>query len=177
MRIAALLIIGSSFLVASCSHEPTPVAPVVKDFEVSRYLGTWYEVLRMPHSFEEGLDGVTAEYRLNGDGTLEVTNRGYHRDDEEWQTAIGTAVPLDRGDASLKVTFFWPFYGGYYISELDRNYQYAIVTSDNHEYFWLLARDPDISQDVIDLAIAQANKWGFDTSQMIQVKHPAGPNL
>ncbi|MCK7459358.1 lipocalin family protein [Idiomarina aminovorans] len=162
-----------TFLLSACNSQPTPVAGVVEDFDAERYLGKWYEIARMPHSFEEGLQSVTAEYRLNGDGTLEVTNRGYHTKDEEWQTAIGLAEPVENMKAAYQVTFFWPFYGGYYVSWLDDNYQLAIVTSDSHEYFWLLSRTPDVAQEDIDYALAKAHQWGYNIDQMIRVDHPA----
>lgn len=162
-----------TFLLSACNSQPTPVAEVVDDFEAEHYLGKWYEIVRMPHSFEEGLQGVTAEYRLNGDGTLEVTNRGYHVKNEEWQTAIGLAEPVENMDAAYQVTFFWPFYGGYYVSWLGGDYQQAIVTSDSHEYFWFLSRSPDVSQADIDYALAKAHEWGYDIDQMIIVDHPA----
>jgi len=162
------------FLLFGCTHEATPVAPPVKNFEIERYTGRWYEILRMPHGFEENLDAVTAEYRLNPDGTVEVTNRGFNRKEKEWQTAVGTALPLaDKGTAKYKVTFFWPFYGGYYVSWLDKNYEVAMVTSDSTDYFWLLARTPEVSQDIIDLATAQAYEWGIDSSKLIQVDQSA----
>ncbi|RUO78202.1 hypothetical protein CWI84_10915 [Idiomarina tyrosinivorans] len=159
-----------------CNADPTPVAAPVKSFSLAKYSGKWYEILRLPHDFEENLQGVTAEYRVNADGTMEVTNRGYNTEDGEWQTAIGKAKPIKGMTAAFDVTFFWPFYGGYYVSWLDKDYQYAIVTSDSHDYFWLLARSPKVPQDVIDLAIANANQWGFDTDQILRVQHPAGPN-
>ncbi|RUO72757.1 lipocalin family protein [Idiomarina seosinensis] len=158
---------------AGCQSEPTPVAPPVKQFNADQYLGKWYEILRMPHGFEENLIAVTAEYRLNGDGSLEVTNRGWHVNDKEWQTAIGKAEPVEGMTAAYQVTFFWPFYGGYYVSWLSDDYQLAIVTSDAHDYFWLLSRSPNVDQSDIDLALAKANQWGFDIDQMIEVDHPA----
>lgn len=163
-------------LLTGCNSQPTPVADTVDDFNAERYLGTWYEIVRMPHSFEEGLQEVTAEYRLNGDGTLEVTNRGYHVGEQEWQTAIGRAEPVESMTAAYQVTFFWPFYGGYYVSWLTDDYQQAIVTSDSHEYFWFLSRDPNVSQADIDYAIAKAHEWGYDIDQMIVVDHPADKN-
>ena len=169
---AALL----TLLLSACKSQPTPVAEVVDEFDADRYLGKWYEIARMPHSFEEGLQGVTAEYRLNGDGTLEVTNRGFHVENQEWQTAIGKAEPVENMKAAYQVTFFWPFYGGYYVSWLDDNYQQAIVTSDSHEYFWFLSRTPNVSQSDLDYALAKANEWGYDIDQMIIVDHPAGVN-
>ncbi|PYE31857.1 apolipoprotein D and lipocalin family protein [Idiomarina fontislapidosi] len=153
--------------VSGCKSDPTPVAPPVKNFSAQKYLGKWYEIVRMPHSFEENLQGVTAEYRLNADGTIEVTNRGYNVVDKEWQTAIGKAEPVQGMTAAYKVTFFWPFYGGYYVSWLSPDYSMAIVTSDSHDYFWLLSRSPKVDQSDIDFALAKANEWGYDIDQMI----------
>lgn len=168
-----LLAALTAFLLLGCKSNPTPVAEPVQSFQAERYLGKWYEILRMPHGFEENLIAVTAEYRLNGDNTLEVTNRGWHINDKEWQTAIGRAEPVDGMTAAYQVTFFWPFYGGYYVSWLDKDYQLAIVTSDSKDYFWLLSRTPDVDQSDIDYALAKANEWGFDIDRMIEVEHPA----
>ncbi|WP_404399865.1 lipocalin family protein [Idiomarina seosinensis] len=163
----------SVVFLAACQSEPTPVKAPVQVFDAEQYLGKWYEVLRMPHGFEENLIAVSAEYRLNGDGSLEVTNRGWHVNDNEWQTAIGRAEPVENLTAAYQVTFFWPFYGGYYVSWLDPDYQLAMVTSDSHDYFWLLSRTPAVAQSDIDFALAKAKQWGFDIDQMIQVEHPA----
>lgn len=171
-----MLALLASVILLGCSSAPTPVAPVINDFEAERYLGKWYEIIRLPHSFEEGLDQVTAEYRLNADNTIEVTNRGYNVAEGKWETAIGHAEPI--GLAMYRVTFFWPFDGGYYISQLHEdargNYQVSVVTSDNHDYFWLLSRSPDVSEEVIEGVLKQAESWGYDTSQMIRVNHPTG---
>lgn len=173
MRAILVTTFLSFIFISGCTHEPTPIAPPVENFDVQKYGGTWYEIMRMPHAFEEGLQRVTAEYRLNGDGTLEVTNRGYHVEQQEWQTAIGHAEPLKAGTGMYKVSFFWPFYGGYYVTWLGDNYRYAMVTSDSPEYFWLLARSPQVPQDIVDLAMAQANDWGIDSSQLLMVEQPA----
>lgn len=171
-----LLALASIFCIVACSSTPTPVAPVVSEFEAQRYLGTWYEILRLPHSFEEGLQSVTAEYRRNADNSIEVTNRGYHVANGEWQTAIGHAVPIDL--AMYRVTFFWPFDGGYYVSWLQTdeqgNYAVSVVTSDSHDYFWLLARTPNISEETIAAIKEKAKNWGFETDRMIRVDHTAG---
>lgn len=173
-RLLTALILATTTL--GCSSTPTPVAPVIENFDAHRYLGTWYEIVRLPHSFEEGLDQVSAEYRLNADDTIEVTNRGYNTAEGAWETAIGHAEPV--GVAMYRVTFFWPFDGGYYISWLHEDqqgeYQVSIVTSDSHNYFWLLARTPNLSEEMIASALAKAESWGFDTSQMIRVNHPTG---
>lgn len=167
-----LLSVMAALFLVSCQSDPTPVVPPVDKFNPQQYLGKWYEILRMPHGFEENLIAVTAEYRLNADNSLEVTNRGWHINDKEWQTAIGRAEPIDGMKAAYQVTFFWPFYGGYYVSWLDDDYQLAIVTSDSKEYFWLLARSPEVEQSDIDYALAKAKQWGFNIERMIQVDHP-----
>lgn len=165
----------TGFGLTGCSNTPTPVAPIIEDFDPQGYLGTWYEIIRLPHSFEEGLEQVSAEYRQNADGSLEVTNRGYHTADGEWQTAIGHAEPV--APAMYKVTFFWPFAGGYYISRLntdaDGNYLHAVITSDSHDYFWLLSRQPQVPDNLIDEVLEQAESWGYKKSRMILVDHPA----
>lgn len=168
-----LLLALATLWLAGCQSEPTPVATPVKNFNAERYLGKWYEVVRLPHGFEENLIAVTAEYRMNADGTLEVTNRGWNTQDKEWQTAIGKAEPVKGMEGAYQVTFFWPFYGGYYVSWLDDDYSMALVTSDSKDYFWFLSRSPNVDQSDIDYALAKANQWGFDIDQMIQVKHPA----
>lgn len=171
-----LFVLLTSFFVFGCSSNPTPVAPVIEKFEATKYLGKWYEIVRLPHSFEEGLERVTAEYRLNNDGTIEVTNRGYNIELGEWETAIGHAKPV--GTAMYKVTFFWPFYGGYYISELQTNeagdYSVAVITSDSYEYFWVLSRTPNVPESVLDEIMKKAEVWGYDTNLMIRVNHQAG---
>lgn len=171
-----IVILLTSFFIVSCSSNPTPVAPVIEKFDATNYLGKWHEIVRLPHSFEEGLERVTAEYRLNKDGTIEVTNRGYNTELGEWETAIGHAKPIDT--AMYKVTFFWPFYGGYYISELQTNetgeYQLAVITSDSHDYFWVLSRTPNVPESVLEEVMKKAKTWGYDTSLMIRVNHQAG---
>lgn len=170
--------LACALALTACSSTPTPVAPVVSEFDAQSYLGKWYEIIRLPHSFEEGLESVSAEYRLNADNSIEVTNRGYHVRDGEWQTAIGHAVPVDK--AMYRVTFFWPFDGGYYVSWLQTdeqgNYEVAMVTSDSHDYFWLLARTPTIPEETIEEIKVRAKAWGFETDRMIRVDHTAGSN-
>ncbi|RZQ57295.1 hypothetical protein CWI82_08545 [Pseudidiomarina tainanensis] len=171
-----IAVLFTSIFLFGCTSKPAPVAPVIEQFDADNYLGKWYEIVRLPHSFEEDLERVTAEYRLNSDGTLEVTNRGYNVELGEWETAIGHAKPV--GTAMYKVTFFWPFYGGYYISELQSNsagkYTLAVITSDSHDYFWVLARTPEIPEAMLEELLQKAENWGYDTSLMIRVNHQAG---
>ncbi|RUO39366.1 hypothetical protein CWE15_09595 [Aliidiomarina taiwanensis] len=149
----------------------TPVVNPIQNFQAERYAGTWYEVLRLPHSFEKNLTQVTAEYRLNNDGTIEVTNRGFHSKKGRWQTAIGLAKPVAGLNAGFKVSFFWPFTGGYYIAELGSQYEYAVIVSDSRDYFWLLSRTPNPSQGLIDEVTAKAYDWGYNIDNLIRVQH------
>lgn len=157
---------------AACTSVPAGITPVAP-FELERYLGTWYEIARLDHSFERGLSDVSAQYRLNPDGSVAVINRGYHAEKDEWKEAVGHALPIgDKQTGSLKVSFFGPFYGGYHVAELDQDhYRWALVVGPNRDYLWILARDKHISDTVRDRLLATARAAGFDTSALIWVEH------
>ena len=159
-------------LLCGCLGMPQQVAPV-DGFELERYLGKWYEVARLDHSFERGLERVTAEYSLRDDGGVRVVNRGFSVEDNEWQQAEGKAYLVeDAGTGYLKVSFFGPFYGAYVIFELDRqDYGYAFVSGPNHDYLWLLARNPDPGPELIERFVDAARERGFDTDALIFVTH------
>lgn len=164
------LIILACMGIGGCLGMPKDVNPV-KDFEVNRYLGKWYEIARLDHSFERGLENVTAEYSIREDGGVSVNNRGYSTADEEWSEATGKAYFVKSTDEGyLKVSFFGPFYGSYVIFELDKeNYQYAFVSGPDLSYLWLLSRTPEVSDEVISGFVKQAKTLGFDTSDLIMV--------
>ncbi len=164
--------IACLLLVSGCVGVPDGVAPV-ENFELARYLGRWYEIARLDHSFERGLSRVTAEYSLREDGGVRVVNRGYSEKKKEWKEAEGKAYFVDRADQGhLKVSFFGPFYGAYIVFELDReNYQYALVSGPDKSYFWILARRPDMDKELKERLIAKAAARGFDTSGLIFVGH------
>jgi apolipoprotein D and lipocalin family protein len=151
---------------------PDNVQPV-ENFELARYLGTWYEIARLDHSFERGLSRVTAEYSLREDGGVRVVNRGYSEQDKEWKEAEGRAYFVDRTDQGhLKVSFFGPFYGSYIVFELDRDsYQYALVSGPDKSYFWILARRPEMDKELKERLVAKAAARGFDMSGLIFVRH------
>lgn len=159
-------------LVVACVGIPDNVKPV-EDFRLDRYLGTWYEIARLDHSFERGLSRVTAEYSLREDGGVRVVNRGYSEQDKEWKEVEGRAYFVDRADQGhLKVSFFGPFYGSYIIFELDRDsYQYALVSGPDKSYFWILARRPEMDKELKQRLVAKAAARGFDTSNLIWVAH------
>jgi len=156
---------------SGCLGMPEDVQPV-NDFQLDRYLGRWYEVARLDHSFERGLEKVTAEYSMREDGGVSVVNRGFSTEDNEWNEATGKAYFVNSSEEGfLKVSFFGPFYGSYVVFELDReHYQYAFVSGPDLSYLWLLARTPEVSQEIIDDFIEKSRSLGFDTSKIILVK-------
>lgn len=150
---------------------PASVTPV-SGFESSRYLGTWFEIARLDHSFERGLENVTAEYSLGENGSLRVVNRGFSPPDQMWKEAEGIAYFVQNPDTGyLKVSFFGPFYGSYVIFALDReDYSYAYVSGPDNSYLWLLSRTPDVSEARIKDFMEEARTRGFDTDALILVK-------
>lgn len=166
------LLLSITLLLASCTGIPENIKPV-ESFEVQRYVGTWYEIARLDHSFERGLSQVTAEYSLRDNGGLNVINRGYSKEDKEWKAADGKAYFVDKADIGhLKVSFFGPFYSSYVIFELDKvNYQYALVSGADKDYFWILARQPNPDKVLLEKLIEQAQSAGFATDKLIMVEH------
>ncbi len=164
--IAAVLIV-----LAACAGAPPGVQPVA-GFEVERYMGTWFEVARLPNRFERGLEHITATYSLAQDGTVRVVNRGYDAASGEWREAVGRA--RFRGDpdvAALEVSFFGPFYGGYNVVELDPEYGYALVAGPTRGYLWVLARQPTLPEPVLQRLAGRAASLGFDVSELLYVRH------
>ncbi len=165
---AALL----ALFLTGCVGVPENVEPV-GDFDVNRYLGKWYEIARLDHRFERGLNNVTAEYSLRDDGGIRVVNRGFSLSQNQWKQAEGKAFFVGSEDEGhLKVSFFGPFYGSYVIFELDReDYGYAFVTSSRKSYLWLLARTPMVSDDLVRHFIQRAQELGYRTDELIFADH------
>jgi len=159
-------------LITGCVSVPDGV-DTVKGFDLSRYLGKWYEIARLDHSFERGLIKVTAEYSLREDGGVKVINRGYDAAREKWNEIEGKAYFTDDKDAGrLKVSFFGPFYGAYNIIELDKEkYSYALVCGPDRSYLWILARKADLDRKIMEKLIQKASSLGFDTSKLIFPDH------
>jgi apolipoprotein D and lipocalin family protein len=158
-------------LISGCTGIPDNVSPVT-GFDVDRYLGTWHEIARLDHSFERGLEQVTAEYSLRDDGGIRVVNQGYDRVKQRWERAEGKAYFIGESDVGrLKVSFFGPFYGGYNIIDLDQeSYRYALVTGPDTSYLWILARQPQLESSIIERLLGKASALGFDTSRIIFVE-------
>jgi apolipoprotein D and lipocalin family protein len=155
-----------------CVGVPEHVTPV-KHFQVERYLGRWYEIARLDHSFERGLSRVTADYSLRDDGGIRVVNRGYSAKDDAWKEAEGKAYFVAGSDQGfLQVSFFGPFYGSYVVVDLDHEqYHYALVCGPDKSYLWILARTPELDLKIRETLIAKAAALGFDTRQLIMVDH------
>ena len=160
--------IVSSIAAALIGCETTSDIAAVKNFEPERYMGTWYEIARLPQSFERDLDEVTAQYTLQNDGTIKVLNRGVR--DGEPTSATGTAHLKDPDakplTGELRVSFFWPFYADYRIIELAPDYSYAVVTAGSRDYFWVLSRKPAMAKEQFDGILDRAKAWGFDLGEL-----------
>lgn len=167
----AFLLIVSSWLTGCALQPPAGITPV-SDFEISRYLGKWYEIARLDHSFERGLSDVSATYRPREDGGIEVINRGYDRAAGQWRESRGRAYFLgDPRIGSLKVSFFRPFYGGYHVILLDKvNYAYAVVSGPDKSYLWILARTRKLDPALLDKLVKQAGELGYPVDQLIDVE-------
>ncbi|KXF82596.1 lipocalin family protein [Enterovibrio coralii] len=161
------LILLSVFALTACQSIPEGVAPVTQ-FDESRYLGKWYEIARLDHSFERGLTKVTAEYVPREDGGINVINRGFNAEDNEWSEAIGKAYFVDDPSIGhLKVSFFGPFYSSYVVYELGEDYDYAFISGYNKDYLWLLARTPTVSDELLARFLRVAGEKGFNVEEVI----------
>jgi apolipoprotein D and lipocalin family protein len=165
-----ILLGAMATLLSGCLGMPESVKPV-QGFELDRYLGKWYEVARLDHSFERGMDQVTAEYSLRDDGGVRVLNRGYSVEKNKWSEAEGKAYFVGESDEGyLKVSFFGPFYGSYVVFDMDQeNYQYAFISGPDTSYLWFLSRTPTVDPKLLARFVEQARSLGFDTDQLIYV--------
>lgn len=157
-------------LQAGCSTTPPANVTPVTPFDLSRYLGQWHEIARLDHSFERDMIKVTAQYSMNPDGSVKVLNRGFNTKTQAWKDAVGKAWLIDGPDkGALKVSFFGPFYGGYFITALDPDYQWAMVVGPDVDYFWILARRPTLDEQVKADLLAQARTIGVAVDDIIWV--------
>lgn len=145
--------------------------PTVTQLDIKKYSGLWYELARLPNSFEKGMDCTTATYTPKENGKIEVFNQGRKTDkNNELSNITGTAwVPDAAYPARLKVRFFWPFAGDYYIMYLDQDYQYALVGAPNRKYLWILARTKTLDDKTYYALIQKAKTLGFETDKILRV--------
>ncbi|MHA3539968.1 outer membrane lipoprotein Blc [Yersinia enterocolitica] len=173
-----LYVITATLLSVACGVTPPKDVKIVDNFQLPRYLGTWYEIARLDHSFERGLNNVTANYSPRDDGGVKVINRGYNAKKQQWQESIGKAYFIGSPQqASLKVSFFGPFYGGYNVIDLDDEYQHALIAGPNREYLWILSRTPTIDNQTRDRLVSVAQHYGFPVEELIWVKQGEIPPL
>ncbi len=167
-----ILFLILSITLSGCVGIPEGISPVT-DFDIHRYLGTWYEIVRLDHSFERGLEKVSAQYSLRDDGGIRVVNRGFDSETGKWKQIEGKAYFVeDSSVGRLKVSFWGPFYGAYNVIDLDHeHYSYAMVCGPNKSYFWILSRNLEIPESLKTDLIQKAEKWGFNTSALIHVTH------
>ncbi len=172
-----MLVMCCSLIALSCSgtkNQETMIdKTVVKELDLQKYLGTWYELARYNHRFERGLTGVTANYSIREDGKIKVLNAGYKKNlDGKFSEATGKAFLPDPElePGKLKVSFFWNFYGDYFVLELDENYQWAIIGSSSDDYLWILSRTPQPELELYNALIEKVKLRGYDVSELIKVE-------
>ena len=168
---------ASALLLSACAGGlPKGINPV-QNFDVDRYLGTWYEIARLDHRFERGLTNVSAEYSLKDNGQLRVINRGLD-EDGKWSEAEGRAkFAREKDEGYLKVSFFGPFFGTYAVFDLDEDYSRAYVAGDDRSYLWFLSRSPDVSEAQKQEFVDKAQALGFPVNELIFVDQGLGDRL
>ena len=166
------IILMLTAFVSGCTGIPNGVEPV-RSFDVQRYQGEWFEIMRLDHSFERGLTNVTATYTLRDDGSVGVINKGFDRNHCRWKEANGHAVfQGNRDTASLSVTFLWPFAGGYHVLAVNQqDYSWAMISGPSRSYLWILSRHPELSTDIKNRLVSQARGLGFPVDDLIVVDH------
>ena len=145
---------------------------VVPHVELEKYLGKWYEIAHLPAKFQEGCDETTATYTLLKDGSISVLNQSIK--DGKMKQARGKAKVVDKNsNAKLKVTFFWPFYGDYWIIKLGNNYDYSVVGTPNRKYLWILSRTPQMDDKLYSQLIEYTKSNGFEVNKLIKTLQKA----
>lgn len=173
-KIHVALLAGAGILMLSTATAVTipKGAVAVRPFYVDKFLGKWYEIARMDYKFERNLSNVTANYTLRKDGAIKVDNRGYDYTKNKWKESIGKAKFVRDGDLGrLKVSFFGPFYAGYNVIAIDREYKYALIAGNNLQYLWILSRETSIPGQVKANYLLKAQELGYETDALVWCRH------
>ena len=173
--IAAGATIAAAALIAYRERKKKPPLKVAPYVAIERYLGTWYEIARKPVSFEKNCYGTQAHYALRKDGkTIDVVNTCYKKSlSGSEQVGLAKAWVVDPiTNAKLKVQFQWPFRGDYWILEVGKRYDYALVGEPKRKSLWILSRTPTLSHRITARLLARARQQGFDTDDMIFTTQP-----
>ncbi len=167
-----LLAAASTALLGGCGGKH-PHLPTVERVDLDRYLGTWYEIARYPAPFQEGCVATSATYSLRDGGGIRVLNRCLvERFDGELREAEGRAKIVDRDtNARLKVTFFWPFYGDYWVLDLGPDYEWALVGEPSRKYLWILSRSRQMDPAVYAAIVARLPALGYAPERLL-APHP-----
>lgn len=155
-----------AFLISACSSKNPPLATVEK-VELNKYLGTWYEIARYEHYFEKDCKNVTANYSMFDEQIIKVVNKCTNINTNEKKEATARAYAVDDTNSKLKVSFFRPFYGDYWVLVLDKNYEYVVVGTPSREYLWILARTSKIDEKLKNELLEKIKTLGFDTQKLI----------
>lgn len=168
---------GALLTLAACSSVRAPQGvQAVTPFNVDRYAGHWYELARIDHRFEKGLVNTSAHYSRSPDGSVKVVNRGYDPAKDRWREAEGRARFIeDPATASLKVSFFGPFYGGYHVVALDDDYRWSMVVGSSLDYLWILSRTKTLPDGVRERLLAKAQALGVDVGQILWIPQDGSP--
>jgi apolipoprotein D and lipocalin family protein len=144
----------------------------VSSVDLRRYTGVWYEIARLPNRFQKNCTSdVTATYTLRDDGKIRVLNQCLDESGKR-KSAEGTARVVEgTSNAKLKVTFFWPFYGDYWILDLGSNYEYAVVGEPRRKYFWILSRTPQFNDQLYKQILERGARQGYDLTRLIKTRH------
>ena len=172
-QVISIPLLGLSLLgLSACTIIDEPV-DVVKPFALNQYLGTWYEIARLDHSFERNMSNVTAQYSIDGDKVV-VINKGFKQDKQQWDKAEGKAYFIDSDNQGLlKVSFFGPFYGAYQIHDIVQNdqgrYTDSLVIGPNNDYAWILSRTPTLAPEIKQRFITKLKALSISEDKLIWV--------
>ncbi|MFB6317511.1 lipocalin family protein [Saccharicrinis sp. FJH54] len=173
MRYLTLIIIIMLF---GCKTQKLQLE-TVNQLDLKKYTGTWYEIARLPNSFEKGLKCTTANYSINDDGSIKVVNKGHKTDEpDKVKQSTGKALVPDKAEpGKLKVSFQWPFYGKYWVLKLDPEYKHVLVGTPSGKYLWLLSRNPDMDDREMLEYVEYAKSKGFNIQNLIYVAQDCNP--
>jgi apolipoprotein D and lipocalin family protein len=167
-------LVGAALLLAGCAAQRSPDLPpleVVPRVDLARYMGTWHEIASFPTWFQKGCIASTATYALRDDGRVGVLNQCYKGSIDHPDSASGTAWVVDPAtNAKLKVQFFWPFSGDYWIIDLDPGYEYAVVGHPSREYLWILSRSPQMDEARFERILDRLKQQHYDTSRLARTR-------
>ena len=179
LSITSILLLGLSLI--GCSQSRTkrlnlPPLSAVQDVDLQNYVGTWYEIASYPNRFQEGCTGTTATYALNEDGTIKVTNqcRKDTLDGPEMVAEGRARVPDSSRSAELEVSFFGPFWGDYWVIQLDPDYRFAVVGQPSRDYLWILSRTPVMPEATYTAILARLEEQHYPLAPLKKTLHKAG---